>query len=80
MQVVYGLFTRLIHAKYHYPVWQDSVQPVLRQMLSFVDASLGPAHKLSFSLTHVLLMTIALVLVTYLERIRTAVLAAGRRS
>lgn len=79
-QVIYGLFTRLANAKYPYPVWQDTIQPVVRQMLSFVESSLGPAHKLSFSITHVLLMAIALILITYLDRIRAAVLAAGRRS
>lgn len=51
----------------------------MEQGLSFTQHSLGPADKLSFSLTHVLLMTIIMLIIVEVGRIKTALATAARR-
>jgi hypothetical protein len=76
-RVAFILLARLIAQKWDLPVWRHSIQPVLREALALVTASLGAPDKLTFSLTHVLLAAQLLVLVVYLDKIR-AELRAGR--
>ena len=78
IQVIYTLFTRAAHVKVSNALFTTYVQPVLVQGLAFTQHSLGPAEKLTFSLTQVLLMTMILVLVVELGRLRSAMTAARR--
>jgi len=73
IQVLYTLFTKLVYAKISNPLYKAYVQPALSQGLTFTQHSLGPAEKLNFSLNHVLMMTVVLVLMVELGRLRAAI-------
>jgi hypothetical protein len=62
MQVGYMLFTRAVDLNFNIPLWDTTIQPTLQQALTAMQQSLGPAEKMNFSLTHVLLAAILLVL------------------
>ena len=78
-QVLYTLFTAAVNAKISNPFYLHTIQPTLRQFLTFAQASLGSADKMTFSLTHVLLMTLCLVLTVQLNNLRSAVDTSSRR-
>ena len=73
MQVGYTLLSNAAKTQFSNPMVRDALQPALRSVLNFMQGTLGPADKLSFNLTHVVLTSILLVLVVYLDAIRAAV-------
>lgn len=60
-QIVYNLITRIAHYESEHPLWK-ALAPYARQSLANVQANLGPAETMSFSITHVLLAAILLCL------------------
>lgn len=59
LQVLYAAFTQLVHSKSPHPLMQQA-RPVLRQVLHFFEASLGPATNFTPSTTHVILVCVLL--------------------
>ncbi|KAL4517745.1 hypothetical protein Ndes2526A_g02127 [Nannochloris sp. 'desiccata'] len=72
-KVLYTLYTKLVYAKISNPLFKAYIQPALSQGLTFTQHSLGPAEKLQFSLNHVIMMTVVLVLMVELGRLRGAI-------
>lgn len=73
------MFTAAANANIHNLLYLHTIQPTLRQLLAFAQASLGPADKMTFSLTHILLMMLCLVLTVQVDKLRSAFETSARR-
>jgi hypothetical protein len=75
-QVAYVLFGRLVDSagSASSGLGLAAAQSFLHKIMAFLQASLGPAEKMTFSMTHVLLAAQLIALAYYLERLRAAVL------
>jgi hypothetical protein len=61
-KVAYGLFTRLVSLHLGIPVFDTIIQPMLEQVLTLMQQSIGSADQLRFSMTNILLAAILIVL------------------
>lgn len=61
-KVGYGLFTKLVRIQVNVPLWDTTVQPMLEQVLTLMQQSIGTAEQLRFSMTNILLAAILIVL------------------
>lgn len=76
-KIFFTVFTNLCTARVNVSVWRQTVQPVLKRVLSTMESTFGPATKFTPGLTHILLVAVMLVMLTVGERI---VSASQRRS
>lgn len=79
VQVAYTLFTQLVHWNGAHPLWNQTARPLLQQLLFLLETTLGPVQKLAFSMTHILLTALMLVIVIYVEKLREAIISANQR-
>ena len=61
-KVAYGLFTKLVDMHLGIPLFDSTIQPMLEQVLTLMQQSIGSADQLRFSMTNILLAAILIVL------------------